>query len=184
MASAAGPWFRALPSRCAPVSRAIDVPAMRVPFMVDSVPRVTVLPAVQNTFCARAAPRVGTAAARGAVVLRCIAAGRRQGEPGEEEDQSCESFYCCCFGPRPGREARGAAEFELPGCTHSPTEPAVGQSFCGSGAPTPTPQARTGPHDASVVVSNGCRVSGRREASVHPSECMPRLGPRQAKWKT
>ena len=56
MAAAAGPWFRARPSKVAPVCKVTAVPASKVPFMTELTPRVMALPAVQNTWLALAPP--------------------------------------------------------------------------------------------------------------------------------
>ena len=55
-AAAAGPWFRARPSRLAPVCSVMAVPASNDPFMIELAPRVMALPAVQKTLLALAPP--------------------------------------------------------------------------------------------------------------------------------
>ena len=47
MASAAVLWFSARPSRLAPARSDMEVDAINVPFMIELVPSVTLLPAVQ-----------------------------------------------------------------------------------------------------------------------------------------
>jgi hypothetical protein len=46
-AAAEAPWLSTLPSIVAPVRSEVAVPAIIVPFMIEFVPRVTLLPAVQ-----------------------------------------------------------------------------------------------------------------------------------------